>query len=44
MTYLNSMTGELGYVRQEGYKLWEVFAEPAILRFGLTDEETKALP
>jgi len=43
MTYLNQMTGELGHIRQEGYELWDVFAEQAIGRFGPTHEEEKAL-
>jgi len=37
------MTGELGHIRQEGYKLWDVFAEQAMRRFGPTHEEEKAL-
>jgi len=37
------MTGELGHIRQEGYELWDVFAEQAIRRFGPTHEEEKAL-
>jgi len=43
MTYGNQMTGELGHLRQEGYELWDVFAEQAIRRFGPTHEEEKAL-
>jgi len=43
MTNRNQMTGELGHIRQEGYKLWDVFAEQAIGRFGTTHEEEKAL-
>ena len=37
------MTGELGHIRQEGYELWDLFAEQAIRRFGPTPEEEKAL-
>jgi len=43
MTYRNQMTGELGHVRQEGYELWDVFAEQAIRRFGPTHEVEEAL-
>jgi len=43
MTYRNQMTGELGHIRPEGYELGDVFAKLAILRFGLTYEEEKAL-
>jgi len=43
MTYRNQMTGELGHIRQEGYELWDVFAEQAIPRFGPTHEEEKTL-
>jgi len=43
MTYRNQMTGELRHIRQEGYELWDVFAEQAICRFGPTQEEEKAL-
>jgi len=42
-TYRNQMMGESGHTRQEGYELWDVFAEQAIRRFGPTDEEEKAL-
>jgi len=37
------MTGELGHEQQEGYELWDVFAEPAIRRFGPTNQREKAL-
>ena len=43
MTYRNQMTGEFGHIRQDGYELWDVFAEQAIRRFGPTHEEEKAL-
>jgi len=43
MAYRNQMTGELGYTRQEGYKLWDIFAEQAIRQFGPTHEEEKAI-
>ena len=43
MTYRNQMTGELGHTRQEGYELWDLFAEQAIRRFGRTHEEENAL-
>jgi len=43
MTYRNQMTGELGNTRQQGYELWDVFAEEAIPRFGPTHEEAKTL-
>ena len=37
------MTAELGHIRRDAQELWEVFAEPAIRRFGLTHEGEKAL-
>jgi len=37
------MTGEIGYTRQEGYEFWHVFAEPALRRFGPTQEAEKSL-
>ena len=37
------MTGELGYTRQEGYELWDIFNEQMVRRFGPTHEEEKAL-
>jgi len=37
------MTVELGQIRQDGYELWDVFAEQAIRRIGPTQEEEKAL-
>ena len=37
------MTGELGYTRQEGYDIWDIFAEQMVRRFGPTHEEEKAL-
>jgi len=43
MTYRNQLTGELGHIPQDGYELWDVFAEQAIRRFGPTHEEEKAL-
>jgi len=43
ITYWNQMTGEIHHIRQDGYKLWDVFAEQAIRRFGPTHEEEKAL-
>ena len=43
MTYRNQMTGELGFMRQEGYELWAIFAEQVVRRFGQTHEEVKAL-
>ena len=42
-TYRNQMTGELGFTRQEGYELWEIFAEQVVRRFEPTHEEVKAL-
>ena len=39
MTYRNQMTEELGYTRQEGYELWDIFAEQMVRRFGPTHEE-----
>jgi len=42
MTYGNQVTGELGHTRQEGFKLWDVFAELAIHQFGPTHEKQKA--
>ena len=44
MTYRNQMTGELGYTRQEGYELWNIFTEQMVRRFGLTHEEEKSTP
>ena len=43
MIYRNQMTGELGYTRQEGYELWDIFTEQMVRRFGPTHEEEKAL-
>jgi len=43
MTYWNQMTGELGHIQQDGYELWDVFAEQAIHRFGPPHQEEKAL-
>ena len=37
------MTGELGYTRQEGYEIWDIFAEQMVRRFGPTHEEEKEL-
>jgi len=37
------MTGELGHIRQDGYELWDFFAEQAVSLFGPTQEEEKAL-
>ena len=37
------MTAELGYTRQEGYEIWNIFAEQMVRRFGPTHEEEKAL-
>jgi len=37
------MTGELGHTRQEGYEIWNVFAEQAIRHLGPTHEEQKTL-
>jgi len=37
------MTDELCHIRQDGYQLWDVFAEQAVPRFGPTHEEQKAL-
>jgi len=37
------MTGELGHIRQEGYELWDLFAQQAIPRFGPKHEEEKPL-
>ena len=37
------MTGELGYTRQEGYELWDIFTELMVRHFGPTHEEEKAL-
>ena len=44
MTYRNQMTEELGYTRQEGYELWDIFTEKMVCRFAPTHEEEKALP
>ena len=30
LTYLRQMTGEIGYMRQEGYEFWHVFAQQAL--------------
>ena len=43
LTYQWQMTGEIGYMRQEGYKFWHVFAEQDLRRFGPTDEAEKSL-
>ena len=43
MAYQNQMTGELGYIRQDGYDQWEIFKEQVIQRFGPTHEDVKAL-
>ena len=43
MTYRNQMTGELGYTKQEGYELWDIFTDQMVRRFGPTHEEEKAL-
>ena len=43
MTYRNQMTGELGYTKQGGYELWDIFTKQLVHRFGLTHEEEKAL-
>ena len=43
MTYRNQMTGERGFLRQEGNELWALFAEQVVRRFGPTHEEVKAL-
>ena len=43
VTYRNQMIGELGYTRQEGYELWDIFTEKMVRRFGPTHEEEKAL-
>ena len=43
MTYLNQMTGELGFTRQKGYELWAIFDVQVVRRFGPTHEEVKAL-
>ena len=43
MAYLNQMTGELGYTKQEGYDQWKIFKDKVIRRFGPTHEDIKAL-
>ena len=43
LSYRKQMTGELGFTRQEGYELWDIFAEQTIRRFGPTHEGEKAL-
>ena len=42
MTYQKQMRGELGHTRQEGYELWDNFAEQAIRHFRPTHAEEKA--
>ena len=37
------MTREIGYMRQEGYTFWHVFAEQALPKFGPTHEAEKSL-
>ena len=37
------MSGELGYTRQQGYELWDIFTEQMVRSFRLTHEEEKAL-
>ena len=37
------MTGELGHIPQDGYQLWDVFAEEVIGRFGPPHEEANGL-
>jgi len=43
MTYRNQMSGELGHMQQDGYELWDDFAEQAIPRFRPTDDEEMAV-
>jgi len=43
MTYRNQITAELGHIQEDGYELWDVFAEQAIRRFVPTHGEEKAL-
>ena len=43
IAYRNQMTGELGYIKQEGYDQWKIFKDQVIRRFGPTNEDFKAL-
>jgi len=36
------MTGEIGYMRQEGFEFWHVFAEQALRLFGPTHEAERS--
>ena len=37
------MTGQLGYTRQEGYELWDIFSEQMVRHFRRTHQEEKPL-
>jgi len=43
LTYRRQMTGEIGYMRQEGYEFWHVFAEQTLRHFGPTHEAETSL-
>jgi len=43
LTYRQQTTGEIGYMSQEGYEIWQLFAEQALLHFGPTHEGDKSL-
>jgi hypothetical protein len=43
ISYPKQMTGELGYTRQEGYELWDIFTEKVLRYFAPTHEAEKAL-
>jgi len=43
MAYRNQITGELGHTRQEGYELWDLFAEQGISHLGPTHDGEKVI-
>jgi len=43
LTYRQQISWEIGYTSQEGYEIWQPFAEQALLRFGPTHEVEKSL-
>src|SRR6201996_9746488 len=43
LTYQKKMTGELGYLKVEGYEYWETFRNECISQFALTHEGERAL-
>src|SRR6195952_74454 len=43
LTYRKKMTGELGYLKVEGYEYWESFRVQCMTRFALTHEGERAL-